>query len=107
MAELQAQNYAQQTVVISFGWDNLVRVRGLAPTQRIQFLTGACDEALVERLVQQRFDLDIAQAAVTEELVQRLHARGIAINCWTVDDPARAAELTALGVDYITSNILE
>jgi hypothetical protein len=29
------------------------------------------------------------------------------VNAWTVDDPARAAELAAFGVDIITSNIVE
>ena len=35
------------------------------------------------------------------------HEKGLVINCWTVDDPARAEDLAAWGVDYITSNILE
>ena len=39
--------------------------------------------------------------------IDDLHAKGIVINCWTVDDPQRAEELAAWGVDYITSNILE
>lgn len=34
------------------------------------------------------------------------HARnlGLAVSCWTVDDPDRARQLAALGVDSITSN---
>jgi hypothetical protein len=32
------------------------------------------------------------------------HARGLATCCWTVDDPARMAELVALGVDGMISN---
>ena len=29
------------------------------------------------------------------------------INCWTCDDKASAEELISMGVDYITTNILE
>lgn len=104
---LEEERYAAQTVVISFCWDNLAHVRALSPTQRVQFLTGECDAALIERLKQYRFGLDIAQAAVTRELVETLHANGVEINCWMVDNPDRAAELVGFGVDYITSNILE
>ena len=42
-----------------------------------------------------------------KELIDRLHAAGIKVNCWTVDDPADGERLAEWGVDYITSNILE
>ena len=45
--------------------------------------------------------------ALTEETVAELKRNGVAINCWTVDDPADAEKLIALGVNYITTNILE
>ena len=32
---------------------------------------------------------------------------GRKVNCWTVDAPEEARRLVAMGVDYITSNILE
>ena len=35
------------------------------------------------------------------------HAAGLKVNCWTVDQPADAEKMIALGVDYITSNRLE
>ena len=36
-----------------------------------------------------------------------MHAHGVEVNCWTVDDPVTAQMLSNWGVDYITSNILE
>lgn len=36
-----------------------------------------------------------------------LHKKGILVNCWTVDDPTAAAALIEMGVDFITSNILQ
>ena len=40
-------------------------------------------------------------------IIDDLHAAGIKVNCWTVDDPDRAKELIEWGVDMITTNILE
>ena len=36
---------------------------------------------------------------VTAERVERWHARGLAVRVWTVNDPARARALRAMGVD--------
>ena len=44
---------------------------------------------------------------MTREIVEKVHAAGLEVNVWTVDDPEIGAEMIALGVDYITSNILE
>lgn len=42
---------------------------------------------------------------VTAPLVGAAHDRGLAVNVWTVDDPARMAELIAIGVDGIVTNV--
>jgi glycerophosphoryl diester phosphodiesterase len=52
-------------------------------------------------------DLDISYKALTKETVALLHSQGKVVNAWTVDDPEIAAKLMEMGVDYITSNILE
>ena len=45
--------------------------------------------------------------ALTKELIDLFHENGLVENCWTVDDKETGEELSAWGVDYITSNILE
>jgi glycerophosphoryl diester phosphodiesterase len=42
---------------------------------------------------------------VTGQLIDREHRRGVAVLPWTVDDPERAKELHALGVDGIITNV--
>jgi glycerophosphoryl diester phosphodiesterase len=42
---------------------------------------------------------------VDERLVRACHDAGLAVNVWTVDDPMRMAELVALGVDGICTNV--
>jgi glycerophosphoryl diester phosphodiesterase len=43
--------------------------------------------------------------AVDAALVERAHARGLAIRPWTVDDPREARRLLALGVDALITNL--
>ncbi len=99
--------YLDKTVFIAFNIANLDLVRQLRPEQTVQFLTGSWNDGLPEMLAERKMDLDIAWPALTEERVKACHERGILVNCWTVDDPAKAEELISWGVDYITSNILE
>lgn len=41
---------------------------------------------------------------VDAEVVSAAHASGLRVNTWTVDDPARIAELAAAGVDGVVTN---
>ena len=42
-----------------------------------------------------------------EENIQKFHDAGLKVNCWTVDKKEVAEALVAMGVDYISTNILE
>lgn len=42
---------------------------------------------------------------VDQPLIEEARAHGLAVNVWTVDDPDRMAELVALGVDGICTNV--
>ena len=99
--------YLDHVIFISFHYEDLVRVREILPDQPCQYLTGDNSDELIRKLADARMDIDIVHTALTEERVSAMHAAGLLVNCWTVDDPARAAELAAWGVDFITSNILE
>ena len=37
--------------------------------------------------------------------MEEFHAEGLQVNVWTVDDPARIAELAGWGVDGIVTNV--
>lgn len=104
---IEQEGYLSNVIFISFDFENMLTIRRLLPKQRAQYLTVKYSEELVEQLVNERLDLDILHEALTKENIEYMHSRGIAINCWTVDDPARAEELVSWGVDFITSNILE
>ena len=59
----------------------------------------------VERIY--KIDLAISYQALTIEYLELLHNAGLKVNCWTVDSKLMAEHLASMGVDYITTNILE
>ena len=62
---------------------------------------------MIDTLVQNKLNLDIYYKRLSKENVNQIHSRGIKVNCWTCDDKADADELIEMGVDFITTNILE
>lgn len=109
IAEIVRSEYnVERMIFIQFDYQNLVFLRELEKNAKIQFLCG-CDinEDLTEKLKKYNFGIDTYYEKLDEENIKLLHANGIEINCWTVDDPKYAEKLVGWGVDYITSNILE
>ncbi len=104
---IKEKDYLDHVVFISFHFDDLVNVRNLLPDQPCQFLTGDGSDEMIAKLKEARMDIDIAHPSLTKERIDAMHAAGLRVNCWTVDDPARAEELVSWGVDMITTNILE
>ena len=104
---IERLGYLEQVTFISFHYDNLVKVRRLLPHQSVQFLFSEVTEQIIERLIANGIDADVYFRALSEQTVKALHAAGRTINCWTVDAKEDAERLVAMGVDYITTNILE
>ncbi len=100
-------SYLSEVIFISFSWENCVNLRRLLPEQKIQFLDTKWDDELIERLAENNLDLDISHTVVTKELIDKLHARNIVLNCWTVNEKEIGDQLASWGIDFITSNILE
>lgn len=104
---IDALGYIESTVFIAFGLENLLRLREKHPEVTAQYLVEHFDDALVELLVKHKLDLDIYFSLMTKERVELCHKNSITVNVWTVDDPDKANALIEMGVDMITSNILE
>lgn len=104
---IEAEGYLDHVIFISFKLENLIYLRLKYPEQAAQYLVSTYGEGLKDLLVNEKLDLDIKYTALSKEIIDDLHAAGIVVNCWTVDDPEKAAELIGWGVDMITTNILE
>jgi glycerophosphoryl diester phosphodiesterase len=105
VALMHKWNALETSMVSSFDWDRLARVRELEVAARI----GVLAEKNVPRMfdaaarlsayaINPRFDL------VTAELCDTAHARGLKVLVWTVDAPELMRLLIGCGVDGIMTN---
>lgn len=104
---VKALGWYEHTIFISFWKENLIAVRKHYPDATLQFLTSQATDETFAFLMQYRLDLDIQFCPLTPEYLDKMHKHGIKVNCWTVDNPEDANRLINMGVDMITSNILE
>ncbi len=110
---------ASQTAIISFNFDAVRAAKRalpavktywlFGPTPKVDEKTGQTSnppEELVARCRQAGLDgLDVHyESRLDEALVRRMHRQGLGLYIWTVDDPAVARRLAALGVDGITTD---
>ena len=99
--------HLDRTIFISFTPENLVTLRQICPEAKMQLLDSKFTPEVLDFMKLYRAGADLHWKCATKEAVEAVHAEGLEFNVWTVDDPAVAAQMIDLGVDYITSNILE
>ncbi|MBQ6867942.1 MAG: hypothetical protein IJO16_04625 [Clostridia bacterium] len=105
---IKEEKYLENVTFISFDFNNCAVLRKMLPEQSIQWLTyKEIDEAAINNILEHKLDIDAHYKLLSRELIEKLHARGVTVNCWTVDDKEMAEKLIEWGVDMITSNILE
>ncbi len=100
--------HLEKTVVISFSLDNLVKLRKHYKSLPAQYLVSKYDMSkLVPTLLRHNLDVDVCGLYLTAEHIKEFHDNGIKVNVWTIDRPEDGELLASLGVQYITTNILE
>lgn len=104
---IKEMGWYDKTTFISFSKENVVLLRKNFSDADIQFLYESTDSELVDFMVENKVDADIRHTVLNKEYVDLLHLKGIKVNCWTVNDKDRADALIEMGVDFITTNILE
>ena len=104
-------NHYHNTIFISFSPENIVCLKKNFTDINTQFLsvvdTDEKKRDVLNFAIETKCDLDLHYGGITYEFVKDCHNNGIVLNVWTVDDPILAEELINMGVDFITSNILE
>lgn len=106
-----------QLVIISFQADAIAEAKRQLPQLKAYFLAGLKKDAAtgaftptVESLIQRAESihadgLDLSfTGPVDPEAVRQMKTAGLGVYAWTVDNPQRAQELIAAGVEGITSN---
>jgi glycerophosphoryl diester phosphodiesterase len=106
---LIARGDTERMIVSSFDMDTIDAVRSAAPIIRTGFLytiTKRLPAAQAQRVAGRgHVAIHPHHRAVTKAVVRAAHARGLAVNTWTVDDPARMRELAVMGVDAVITNV--
>ena len=102
-----AEGYTHRVTFISFYYDTLMYVRNAIPGQLAQYLMSKIDDKTIEMLARDKIDVSISYKEINKKTLAKIKAAGLKVNCWTVDDVKTAEKLAKMGVDYITTNILE
>lgn len=100
-------DYLDNVIFISFILNNLTTLRKLLPKQKLQYLLSDFNEQVFQTLKKYNLDLDIRYLDLTPAIAEMVKKENIQINCWTVDTIEDANRMAQLGVDYITTDILE
>lgn len=106
IAFIDSAGFADKCVILTSMKPCLEYIRANWPSIELQFLGAKTWRNSYRWCDSLRIDADIAHDCLTASGVDSLHAAGLRVNCWTVDNPDRAAELRAMGVDIITTNAL-
>lgn len=106
---IKARDYIDNVIFISFDFENCKTVKRLLPDQRVMFLCGELNDDWMKAMHDLKIDVDILYTFLLNDpwYMESFKKYGIKVNCWTVDSKEDAEKLAELGVDYITSNILE
>ena len=105
---INSEQYLSNVIFISFSLENCILLRDRLPNQQIQWLISRqVDKEVKNTLLQYHLDIDLDHIYVSKALVEDLHANQVKVNCWTCNDAYAAEKLIDMGVDFITTNILE
>lgn len=106
--EIKKEQYLEKTIFISFLLGNCIAVRSMIPDGEVEWLYAApVTEETIKTLEKEKLDLDIQYRQLDQKTVDRLHEAGIKVNAWTCDDREEAEKLRKMGVDFLTTNVLE
>jgi len=104
---IRSLEWLDKTVFISFDLPNMLCIRQLLPEQKAQYLVSEITDDLLQILRDNHLDLDIYYKALTKDFVRAVHAAGQEVNVWTVNTLEDAQRMAEMGVDFITTNIVE
>jgi glycerophosphoryl diester phosphodiesterase len=108
VALLAERSAVEPVLVSSFNLATIDRVRALdadVPTAWLTFDETDVEATIARAVRHGHGALHPYEAHVDRKLVEVAHAAGLVVNTWTVDDPVRIAELVALGVDGVVTNV--
>lgn len=107
IAEIRRHKMEEKTTIISFDERYLAYIKKAHPGFEMMYLMSEVTEKGIDFCEKHQIGMDVYWEAVNEDFLKRAHLVGLKVAVWTVDDKAVAERLIKMGVDFITSNILE
>lgn len=104
---IKEEGWLEHSIFISFDLANLICIRKVLPEQPIQYLVKMMTEEVFETMLKYQLDVDADHKKIDIQWVQRIHDAGRLVNVWTVNKLEDGLRMLKIGVDQITSNILE
>lgn len=102
---VRARGAVGSTLISSFDWEALARIRHIAPELRVGLLASRWPARLIGAATEMKADaINPSYDMVTEDLCIAAHSREINVYAWTVDEPAVMRSLIADGADGIVTN---
>jgi glycerophosphoryl diester phosphodiesterase len=103
---VHGMDLASQVLVTCFHLPTIDTVRDIGGGIATGFLLGGASPDDIERTVEHGHGaIHPWHGWLTPELVTAVRQAGLELNTWTVDDPARMAELISWGVDGLITNV--
>lgn len=98
----------ERFLITSFDWEIITSARDRAPQVPTGLLT--VEDPMIDGLLDRvaaagHCAVNPWNGTVTPVMVRAAHGLGLAVNVWTVDDPARIIELATMDVDAIITNV--
>jgi len=94
----------KKCILQSFSFDNLIKSREMFPELPLMFTYGQ-GQRDYWKCFEKGISIDIDYWLVSKKLVTEFHDRGLEVAVWTVNDENALTFCTAMGVDYIESDI--
>lgn len=105
--EINNKNYLDKTILISFHYENLLKVKEKYPSVRLQLLTNRVDEEVLNLCFTHDLGVDARHDLITQDLINSFHKHNLEVNTFTVNTLEEGNKLCEMGIDFITTNILE
>lgn len=106
MQTLKELKMKDEVIIFSFLYPALAKIRQLDKNIDILYLIGAADETTIDyaKVINAQAIGAGGGRPLTKEYVDKVHANGLEIWRWTVDDETAMKQLIGIGVDGIISN---
>lgn len=107
MAEIEKYHDFAETSILAFNEKYLLYIKKNYPDVAVYYLSGKMDDKVYDLCEKNHFNIDIDAKAIDEAAIKKFHLIGLKVAVYTVNEKDFAEKLIKMGVDFITSDILE